>query len=274
MRRYFFEKKHFFSIRKLKLGVCSVVVGAAFLYGGHAALAEENNASVDTSQEVQSSVVETPTTPGTALKPGIIETENSTLDQSQSDTGNAQEVLENTDIVVQPAVDSSPEEETSLPETDQSLNTRENTGGVGSSEERVAEPSEPIQHWESTSVRPGQVEEKVIGETVYSALSSTTENDNGTNIAVFEKDNLAMVLDDDTIATLDFIEQSETGQGRFGVLLNYADANNTLLVGYDKNGWFWEYKSPAGSTWYQGNRLAAPEKGSQNHLVIVPLSMM
>ncbi|MGV3050670.1 endo-alpha-N-acetylgalactosaminidase family protein [Streptococcus hyovaginalis] len=268
MRRYFFEKKHFFSIRKLKLGVCSVVVGAAFLYGGHAALAEENNASVDTSQEVQSSVVETPTTPGTALKPGIIETENSTLDQSQSDTGNAQEVLANTDTVVQPAVDSSPEEETSLPETDQSLNTRENTGGVGSSEERVAEPSEPIQHWESTSVRPGQVEEKVIGETVYSALSSTTENDNGTNIAVFEKDNLAMVLDGDTIAILDFIEQSETGQGRFGVLLNYADVNNTLLVGYDKNGWFWEYKSPAGSTWYQGNRLAAPEKGSQNHLVI------
>lgn len=41
-----------------------------------------------------------------------------------------------------------------------------------------------------------------------------------------------------------------------------------FFVGYDKDGWFWEYKSPTTSTWYRGSRVAAPETGSTNRLSI------
>lgn len=50
---------------------------------------------------------------------------------------------------------------------------------------------------------------------------------------------------------LTFKEESETGKSRFGVFLKFKDTNNNVFVGYDKSGWFWEYKTPGNSTWYQ-----------------------
>ena len=67
---------------------------------------------------------------------------------------------------------------------------------------------------------------------------------------------------------LTFKEESETGKSRFGVFLKFKDTNNNVFVGYDKSGWFWEYKTPGNSTWYQGGRVAAPVNGSVNHLTI------
>ncbi|MBZ4291787.1 endo-alpha-N-acetylgalactosaminidase, partial [Streptococcus pneumoniae] len=67
---------------------------------------------------------------------------------------------------------------------------------------------------------------------------------------------------------LTFKEDSEKGKSRFGVFLKFKDTNNNVFVGYDKDGWFWEYKTPGNSTWYKGNRVAAPETGSTNRLSI------
>ena len=102
----------------------------------------------------------------------------------------------------------------------------------------------------------------------YNQLSSTAQNDNGDKPALFEKQGLTVDANGNATVDLTFKDDSEKGKSRFGVFLKFKDTKNNVFVGYDKDGWFWEYKSPTDSTWYKGGRVAAPETGSINRLSI------
>ena len=102
----------------------------------------------------------------------------------------------------------------------------------------------------------------------YNQLSSTAQNDNAGKPALFEKQGLTVDANGNATVDLTFKEDSEKGKSRFGVFLKFKDTKNNVFVGYDKDGWFWEYKSPTDSTWYKGGRVAAPETGSINRLSI------
>lgn len=102
----------------------------------------------------------------------------------------------------------------------------------------------------------------------YNQLSSTAQNDNGDKPALFEKQGLTVDANGNATVDLTFKDDSEKSKSRFGVFLKFKDTKNNVFVGYDKDGWFWEYKSPTDSTWYKGNRVAAPEPGSVNRLSI------
>lgn len=102
----------------------------------------------------------------------------------------------------------------------------------------------------------------------YNQLSSTAQNDNGDKPALFEKQGLTVDANGNATVDLTFKDDSEKGKSRFGVFLKFKDTKNNVFVGYDKDGWFWEYKTPGNSTWYQGGRVAAPVNGSVNHLTI------
>ena len=131
-------------------------------------------------------------------------------------------------------------------------------------------PKEVTPEWQ-TVVRKEQQGTVAIREengVRYNKLSSTDQNDNGSKPALFEKQGLTVDANGNANVDLTFKEESETGKSRFGVFLKFKDTNNNVFVGYDKEGWFWEYKTPGNSTWYQGGRVAAPVNGSVNHLTI------
>ena len=55
---------------------------------------------------------------------------------------------------------------------------------------------------------------------------------------------------------------SEKDKTRFGIYLGYTNPGKGMFIGYDKEGWFWQkYTGRADSTWYDGNRVQAPDKG-------------
>ncbi|HFI0036265.1 TPA: endo-alpha-N-acetylgalactosaminidase family protein [Streptococcus suis] len=123
-----------------------------------------------------------------------------------------------------------------------------------------SESQEVAAEWTSTSTPAGTVEVVEEEGIRYNRLSSVAGQDNSTNIGTFENPDLKMNADGSAEVSLSFVERSEPEKARFGVYLNHTDQNKHVLVGYDKGGWFWEYKSPSGSTWYQGQRVPAPER--------------
>ncbi|MEE3746432.1 endo-alpha-N-acetylgalactosaminidase family protein [Streptococcus suis] len=123
--------------------------------------------------------------------------------------------------------------------------------------------------WRSTSAIKGTVAIKEEGGVRYNALSSTTQNNNGDSIAVFEKAGLEGSPEGNVNLNLEFVERSENNQGRFGVFVKYKDVNNFLFVGYDNLGWFWEYKVNGTGNWLRERTVTtSPVKDSKNILSI------
>ena len=131
-------------------------------------------------------------------------------------------------------------------------------------------PKEVTPEWQTVARKEqqGTVAIREENGVRYNKLSSTDQNDNAGKPALFEKQGLTVDANGNANVDLTFKEESETGKSRFGVFLKFKDTNNNVFVGYDKSGWFWEYKTPGNSTWYQGGRVAAPVNGSVNHLTI------
>ena len=122
--------------------------------------------------------------------------------------------------------------------------------------------------WVSFSEIPGTVVVNEVEGIRYNTLSSTFENDNGEKMALFEKEGLQVDDTGNATVNLSFVELSEPGEGRFGVLLKYGQPNY-IMVGYDREGWFWQYKSAVDSAWMTTKRsVSAPTKGSKNELMI------
>ena len=131
-------------------------------------------------------------------------------------------------------------------------------------------PKEVTPEWQTVARKEqqGTVAIREENGVRYNKLSSTDQNDNAGKAALFEKQGLTVDANGNANVDITFKEESETGKSRFGVFLKFKDTNNNVFVGYDKGGWFWEYKTPGNSTWYQGGRVAAPVNGSVNHLTI------
>ncbi|HEM4550293.1 TPA: YSIRK-type signal peptide-containing protein [Streptococcus suis] len=152
-----------------------------------------------------------------------------------------------------------------------------NQTGLNSDEANVDEqpveetptPTDIQPDWRSTSAIKGTVAIKEEGGVRYNALSSTTQNNNGESIAVFEKAGLEGSPEGNVNLNLEFVERSENNQGRFGVFVKYKDVNNFLFVGYDNLGWFWEYKVNGTGNWLRERTVTtSPVKDSKNTLSI------
>ena len=137
------------------------------------------------------------------------------------------------------------------------------TGGTSDSTAEVKK------EWNSVSRVKGNVEVVEEGGVRYNKLTSTTANDNGANEALFEKASLQADAEGNVSVDLTFKANSLPAETRFGVYLKYKDNDNNIFVGYDKGGWFWQYKGPNVNTWYSKTRVEAPNVGEENHLSIV-----
>ncbi|HFU4451658.1 TPA: endo-alpha-N-acetylgalactosaminidase family protein [Streptococcus suis] len=131
-----------------------------------------------------------------------------------------------------------------------------------------SESQEVAAEWTSASTPAGTVEVIEEDGVRYNRLSSVDGQNNSTNIGTFENPDLKMNADGSAEVSLEFVERSEPEKARFGVYLNHTDQNKHVLVGYDRGGWFWEYKSPSGGTWYKGQRVPAPERNVPHELTV------
>ncbi|HFI0578181.1 TPA: endo-alpha-N-acetylgalactosaminidase family protein [Streptococcus suis] len=124
--------------------------------------------------------------------------------------------------------------------------------------------------WHPTSAKPGTVTVSEYGGVRYNALRTNASADNGANASIFEKTGLLVSPEGNASLELDFVEQSEEGQGRFGVFLHHKDHENHIFVGYDNGGWFWEYKTPGqgGSAYLTNRTMDEPVKGEKVNLIV------
>lgn len=107
---------------------------------------------------------------------------------------------------------------------------------------------------------------KIVDGVRYNELASIDTNDNGGNSAIFNRVEKWNIEGTEGSAALTFIPQADGDVTRFGVNILHSDMNNYITVGYDKIGWFWEYKSELGGAWLSGARTPAPKAGTVNTL--------
>lgn len=267
-----FDQQRRYAIRKLTVGTCSVVIGALLVANGPVFAAEdkadtplvgEQRAAVITASAVspvaETALAEEVATPEATPAEATNSAPNAEMPQSEgadavtvadapSETSTETAVETPAATETQPATDST---EVDAPAVEPATPAAE-----------AVKPFHVADNWRSTSAVPGQI------ETVesYVVLASTTAHDNDRNFAVFEHDALVAQEDGSVDVTLDFVEASQANEGRFGVLLHYQNPNNFVTVGYDRTGWFYEYKVDGRGEWYQGDRVAAPVRGSNNKL--------
>ncbi|HEW8611872.1 TPA: YSIRK-type signal peptide-containing protein [Streptococcus pneumoniae] len=248
MNKGLFEKRCKYSIRKFSLGVASVMIGAAF-FGTSPVLADS----------VQSG--------STANLPADLATALATAKENDGRDFEAPKVGEDQGS---PEVTDGPKTEEELLALEKEKPAEEKPKEDKPAAAKPETPKTVTPEWQTVEKKEQQGtvtirEEKGVR---YNQLSSTAQNDNAGKPALFEKKGLTVDANGNATVDLTFKEDSEKGKSRFGVFLKFKDTNNNVFVGYDKDGWFWEYKSPTTSTWYRGSRVAAPETGSTNRLSI------
>ncbi|VMF41433.1 endo-alpha-N-acetylgalactosaminidase [Streptococcus pneumoniae] len=248
MNKGLFEKRCKYSIRKFSLGVASVMIGAAF-FGTSPVLADS----------VQSD--------STANLPADLATALATAKENDGRDFEAPKVGEDQGS---PEVTDGPKTEEELLALEKEKPAEEKPKEDKPAAAKPETPKTVTPEWQTVEKKEqkGTVtirEEKGVR---YNQLSSTAQNDNAGKPALFEKKGLTVDANGNATVDLTFKDDSEKGKSRFGVFLKFKDTKNNVFVGYDKDGWFWEYKSPTTSTWYRGSRVAAPETGSTNRLSI------
>lgn len=248
MNKGLFEKRCKYSIRKFSLGVASVMIGAAF-FGTSPVLADS----------VQSG--------STADLPADLATALATAKENDGRDFEAPKVGEDQGS---PEVTDGPKTEEELLALEKEKPAEEKPKEDKPAAAKPETPKTVTPEWQTVEKKEQQGtvtirEEKGVR---YNQLSSTAQNDNAGKPALFEKKGLTVDANGNATVDLTFKEDSEKGKSRFGVFLKFKDTKNNVFVGYDKDGWFWEYKTPGNSTWYKGNRVAAPETGSINRLSI------
>ena len=246
---HYFSKKYQFSIRKLKLGVCSVIIGTAFLYNHQTILAEE------TTPVAENQLITAPSSDATAAP---------TTDSSQ-DTFEEASTTTDTQALADPQVTQDTQE---VQDTQDTQDIQEVQDTQATQDTKDTKEAQVLPDWYATSAVPGSVEVIEKNGIRYNSLSAVDGNDNGKNAAIFEKKGLEISEDGNATVTVTFIEQSETGEGRFGAFLHHKDNNNNIFVGYDRYGWFWEYKVNGVGEWLKNRIASAPVKGSLNELSI------
>ncbi|MGT2845200.1 endo-alpha-N-acetylgalactosaminidase family protein [Streptococcus hongkongensis] len=214
-----FEKRQRFSIRKLSIGVASVLLGSFLLGSGDLVQAEDLNTN----------------------------TNPTTVEQVSINTVNP---------------------ETTLVTNDSTATSSEATNTATVATEAAAETVQSRPEWTANSTVAGTVTVEEKDGVRYNQLAPDEANDNGATAATFVKEGLETNADGSATVSLNYIDQSQADQSRFGVFLHYKDVYNNIFVGYDKTGWFWEYKKNGGGQWFDGARVAAPKAGQINQLEI------
>ncbi len=129
----------------------------------------------------------------------------------------------------------------------------------GNVETPPATPAGP--EWKSISAIPGkEAVEQVINGVRYYVLESKPENTNGDNAAFYAKNGYETAGEDGSYSlTYTFMPLTAPSETRFGAYIHYKDAKNFLYVGYDAQGWFWEYKVNGSGDYLKTQRVAGPE---------------
>ncbi|MDO4680599.1 MAG: endo-alpha-N-acetylgalactosaminidase family protein [Aerococcus sp.] len=279
------NRKERFAIRRLSVGVASVLVGSLLVFGSSKSLAK---AAEITPQDPQAEVVDIKDDAEEAeiTGTGVVDEEPSDGMRVDQKTEEIPAALTRTHQEAQPAEGTTTEvkvevaDETEAKEqakadnqekkpadkdqlrapTDQSKRAEEDTSDLPKLQAVTPDYEQISDHGELTIVEHNGKR--------YNRLESTKENDNGDHPAMFGKDQWQLNADGSGTVALDFIDQSKTGESRFGAYLGYQDVQHHLFVGYDKDGWFWQYKNGDRSEYLRNNRGNAPAIGKLNHLVI------
>lgn len=101
----------------------------------------------------------------------------------------------------------------------------------------------------------------------YVRLGTGTGNDNGAKAAIFQEKSAA--AQESGTMEYSFISESKATETRFGFYPHYVDHNNFVFVGYDKSGWFYEYKYQGSGEWLQKRpTVSLPEVGTEHAIKI------
>jgi endo-alpha-N-acetylgalactosaminidase len=101
----------------------------------------------------------------------------------------------------------------------------------------------------------------------YVRLGTGAGNDNGAKAAIFQEKSAA--AQESGTMEYSFISESEATETRFGFYPHYVDHNNFVFVGYDKSGWFYEYKYQGSGEWLQKRpTVSLPEVGTEHAIKI------
>lgn len=296
MKDFFYQRKCRYSLRKVAIGVCSVLIGLSFSAVNASAQELPQGASAQNQASPESAAGES-VTPVEAPAPspageGVAEevkppVEAPVEEARVAEVSNEEPASEKASQPEQPVatLESAPvkeatekPKETEVPKEEKG--TEEKTPKLETVPKADQEPAsrgrvrrattEPdYKEWKpAEGVSPGEVEVIEKNGVRYNKLSSTAQNDNAANPALYEKEGLRVDENGNASVTLQFLAESEAAKSRFGVFLKFKDAANNIFVGYDRDGWFWEHKTPNQNAWYQGSRVAAPDKNSLNELTI------
>ena len=261
-----FEKKSYYSIRKLTVGACSVLIGSLFL-AGTAVHAEEGTTTTMEETVVQPAAT-SPSTEAPANNAEAVAPANNTEAATPGTVaeGTTAPVLEGN----QPPAENVPSNEQGTPAENTGSNTPASVENTETSTPPAANNTrqEVAPEWRTTSSVAGTIAVKEEGGVRYNALSSTAQNDNGNQAALFEKEGLQVDESGNATVNVRFIERSEANQGRFGVFLRHIDHQNHIFVGYDNGGWFWEYKLNNQGSYLTQRPTTAPVKNSENNLLV------
>ena len=296
------EKRQRFSIRKLTVGTCSVIIGA-FFFGtlqpvsatevagtevvatatenapNHEAVQNTEEKSGEVVSEVTAADTQTPKNSSEEKPVTEASAKEGTEATSQGGTGEVTNKEEKateataTEHVETGKTETGAKAEEAKEKEDKTVEKKseeEKAATATTGENREAtEKTAPTKEWDSSSRVKGKVEVVEEGGVRYNKLTSTSSNDNGANEALFEKQGLQADEEGNVNIDLTFKANTAPAETRFGVYLKYKDNDNNIFVGYDKGGWFWQYKGPGVNTWYSKTRVEAPAIGEENHLSIV-----
>ena len=268
------EKRQRFSIRKLTVGTCSVIIGA-FFFGTLQPVSATEAAATEV---VATAVENTPASEAAtaeekpAVESGATATEVTPKEEKQAVSNEAANT-EATDKVEEKATEAATEKAEAKPAEAKPAEEKPAAEATGETREATGETREATaevkKEWDSVSRVKGKVEVVEEGGVRYNKLTSTTANDNGANEALFEKAGLQADAEGNVSVDLTFKANTPPAETRFGVYVKYKDNDNNIFVGYDKGGWFWQYKGPNVNTWYSKTRVESPNVGEENHLSIV-----
>lgn len=102
--------------------------------------------------------------------------------------------------------------------------------------------------WETLSTAGNETNELVEQNgDIYTRLGTGEGNNNAGDIAVFRERDSDVTADGSMSYT--FIPETSGETTRFGLFTHYQDPDNHIFIGYDRSGWFYEYKIDGSGEW-------------------------
>ena len=262
------EKRQRFSIRKLTVGTCSVIIGAFFFGTLQPVSASEvagtevvatatenapNHEAVQNTEEKSGEAVSEVTATDTRTSKNSSEEKPVTQASAKEGTeatseGRTGEVTNKeekateataTEHVETGKTETGAKAEEAKEKEDKTVEKKseeEKAATAATGENREAtEKTAPTKEWDSSSRVKGKVEVVEEGGVRYNKLTSTASNDNGANEALFEKQGLQADEEGNVNIDLTFKANTAPAETRFGVYLKYKDNDKVVGSGNTKD---------------------------------------